>query len=157
MSVALISTALALLAILLSWLIYGRVPLKVGQVDPLKRMLGPVFTGMERKWFVDEGYRALFLDRYVDLAHFLADVVDGRFWHDWFHDSVLAGTYNWLSALALNRYADQGGIDAFFDGLGKLTRYFGSGLRRLQNGFVRSYALFVLVGVVAILGYLLLK
>jgi hypothetical protein len=30
-------------------------------------------------------------------------------------------------------------------------------LRKLQNGFVRSYALSVLVGVVAILGYLLFK
>ncbi len=157
MSVALLSTALALLAVLLSWLVYGRLPLKAGQVDPLRKMLGPVFTGMQRKWFVDEGYQALFLDRYVDLARFLADVIDGRFWHDWFHDRVLAGSYNWLSSLALNRYADQRGIDAFFDGLGNWARNFGSSLRRLQNGFVRSYALFVLVGVVAILGYLLLK
>ena len=30
-------------------------------------------------------------------------------------------------------------------------------LRKIQNGFVRSYALSVLLGVVAILGYLLLK
>ncbi len=157
LSVALISTALALLAILLSWLLYGRVPLRAGQTDPLRRLLGPIFTGMERKWFVDEGYRALFINRYVDLARFLADVVDGRFWHDWFHERVIAGTYNWLTAFGLNRYADQRGIDAFFDGLGKLTRDFGSGLRRLQNGFVRSYALFVLLGVVAILGYLILK
>jgi len=157
MNVALISTALALLAILISWLLYGREPLKAGEVDPLKKMLGPIFTGMERKWFVDEIYRAVFLDRYVDVARFTADVIDGKFWHDWFHEKVIAGTYNWLSHIALNQYADQRGIDAFFNGLGEWTKDLASSLRRFQNGFVRSYALLVLIGVVAILGYLIFK
>jgi NADH:ubiquinone oxidoreductase subunit 5 (subunit L)/multisubunit Na+/H+ antiporter MnhA subunit len=103
---------------------------------------------MEHKWFVDEGYWAVFVDRYVDLARFLADVIDGRFWHDWFHEKVIAGTYNWLSNIALNRYADQRGIDAFFNGLGTATKDLAAGLRRIQNGFVRSYALSVLLGVV---------
>jgi NADH-quinone oxidoreductase subunit L len=156
-SVALISTGLALLAILLSWLLYGRKPMQTGEVDPLRRMLGPVFVGMERKWFVDEAYKAVVLDRYVDLARFTANVVDGRFWHDWFHERVLAGGYNFLTGIALNRYADQRGIDAFFNDLGKWTKDASAGLRRLQNGFVRSYALAVLAGVVAMLGYLLLK
>jgi NADH-quinone oxidoreductase subunit L len=156
-SVALISTGLALLAILFSWLLYGLRPLKTGQIDPLKRALGPVFTGMERKWFVDEGYKTLFIDRYVDACRFLADVIDWAFWHDWFHEQVIAGTYNWLSNIALNRYADQQGIDALANGLGEWTKNAAAGLRRVQNGFVRSYALFVLLGVVAILGYLLFK
>jgi NADH-quinone oxidoreductase subunit L len=155
--VALLSTGLALLAIALSWLLYGRSPMRAGQTDPLQRMLGPVFTGMNRKWFVDEAYRTLFLDRYVQAARFLADVIDARFWHDWFHEKVLAGTYNFLSGVALNRYADQRGIDAFFNGLGQWTQDLSSSLRRIQNGFVRSYALMVLVGVVAMLGYLLFK
>jgi hypothetical protein len=30
-------------------------------------------------------------------------------------------------------------------------------LRKVQNGFVRSYALFVMLGVVLILGYLIFK
>ncbi len=57
----------------------------------------------------------------------------------------------------LNLWADQKGIDAFFNGLGQLTKRISAGLRRLQNGFVRSYALAVLFGVIVILGYLLLK
>ena len=56
-----------------------------------------------------------------------------------------------------NRYADQRGIDAFFNGLGSGHAEPFRRLRRIQNGFVRSYALVVLVGVVAMLGYLLLK
>jgi NADH-quinone oxidoreductase subunit L len=155
--VAGLSTALALVAIYLSWLLYGRKPLAQGQPDPLKKLLGPIFYGMERKWFVDEGYWAVFVDRYVDLARFLAQVIDGRFWHDWFHDKVIAGTYNFLSRTVLNLRIDTQGIDAFFNGLGELTKRLSSVLRRLQNGFVRSYALAVLFGVVVILGYLLIK
>jgi NADH-quinone oxidoreductase subunit L len=155
--VAGISTVLALLAIAISWFIYGRNPLKKGQPDPLKRPLGFLFTGMERKWFVDEGYRAAIVDRYVDISRFLADVVDWRFWHDWFHEKVIAGTYNWIANIGLNRYADERGIDAAANGLASLTRSISGGLRRIQNGFVRSYALSVLLGVVIILGYLLLK
>jgi NADH-quinone oxidoreductase subunit L len=156
-NVALLSTGLALVAILLSWLVYGRKPLRAGQTDPLRRMLGPIFTGMQHKWYVDEAYKAVILDPYVRLAHFLADTVDGRFWHDWFHEKVIAGTYNFLTGIALNRYADQRGIDAFFNDLGQWTKDASASLRRVQNGFVRSYALMVLVGVVAMLGYLLLK
>jgi NADH-quinone oxidoreductase subunit L len=156
-SVALVSTALALLAIWLSWVLYGRRSLKLGEPDPLKKWLGPVFTGMERKWFVDEGYKVLFIDSYVYLAHVAADVIDGRFWHDWFHEKVLVGGYNFLSHIALDRYADQRGIDAFFDGLAQWTRNASASLRRIQNGFVRSYALAVLIGVIVIFGYLLTR
>ena len=59
--VAGISTVLALLAILISWFIYGRNPLKTGPPDPLKRPLGFLFTVMENKWFVDEIYQAIII------------------------------------------------------------------------------------------------
>ncbi len=157
LAVAGLSTILALAAIYISWILYGRKPLAHGQPDPLKKALGFIFTGMERKWFVDEIYWAAFVNRYVDLSRFLAEVIDWRFWHDWFHDKVLAGTYNWLSRVALDKVIDTRGIDAFFNGLGELTKQASTSLRRLQNGFVRSYALAVLFGVVAILGYLLIR
>ncbi len=157
LKVAGISTILALLAILFSWLIYGRNPLKAGQPDPLKKPLGFLFTGMENKWFVDEGYFAVIINPFKKLSYFLADVIDWRFWHDWFHETVIAGTYNWVSNIALNQYADQRGIDAFANGLGSFTQWLSATARKLQNGFVRSYALSVLLGVVLILGYLILK
>jgi NADH-quinone oxidoreductase subunit L len=155
--VASISLGLALLALYISWLIYGRKPLEVGGKDPLKKPLGFIFTGMENKWFVDEGYQAVFLKPYAAISRFLAEVIDWRFWHDWFHDKVIAGTYQFISRTVLDLRIDQQGIDAFANGLGELTKRTSTGLRRLQNGFVRSYALAVLFGVVAILGYLILK
>jgi len=156
-SVALISTGLALAAILISWFIYGRNPLKAGQIDPLKKPLGAWFTGMENKWFVDEIYQAIIITPFAKLSQFLADVIDWWFWHDWFHETVIAGTYNWLSNIALNDYADQKGIDALANGLGTWTQSLSATMRKVQNGFVRSYALSVLLGVVLIVGYLILK
>jgi len=146
-----------LAALSVAWYIYGRNPLRQGQIDPLKRPLGFLFTGVEHKWYVDEIYNAIIITPYVKISQFLADVIDWRFWHDWFHERVIAGTYNWLSNIALNRYADQQGIDAFANGLGDVTQWFSATLRKIQNGFVRSYALSVLLGVVLILGYLILK
>ena len=157
MQVAGVSTVLALIAILISWLLYGRNPMKQGQVDPLKKGLGPIFTGMENKWYVDELYHAIIVTPFNKISYFLADVIDWRFWHDWFHEKVIAGTYNWISFIGLNEYADQKGIDAIANGLGVWTQNFSATLRKVQNGFVRSYALSVLLGVVLILGYLVLK
>ena len=155
--VAGISTVLALLAILFSWLIYGRNPLKSWQPDPLKKPLGFAFTLFENKWFVDEIYQAVILTPYTKISYFLADVIDWQFWHDWFHETVIAGTYNWVSNIALNEYADQKGIDAFANWLGTAADWLSATMRRVQNGFVRSYALSVLLGVVLIVGYLILK
>jgi NADH-quinone oxidoreductase subunit L len=155
--VALLSTLLALAAIYISWLIYGRKPLQSGQKDPLKKPLGFIFTGMENKWFVDEGFGVVFIKPFQFISRFLAEVIDWRFWHDWFHDKVIAGTYQYISRVVLDLRIDQQGIDAIGNGLGRLTQTVSSALRRLQNGFVRSYALAVLFGVVFILGYLILK
>jgi NADH-quinone oxidoreductase subunit L len=154
--VALISTLLALLAIGLSWLLYGRKPLQVGQVDPLKKMLGPVFKVFENKYWVDELYAALFINRYVDLARFVAEKVDWDFWHNWLHDSVIARFFRWFTNFLANPI-DLGIIDAISKGLASLANNSSTALRKLQNGFVRSYALSVLLGVVLILGYLLFK
>ena len=156
LGVAGVSSLLALLAIFLSWLIYGKNPLKEGQPDPLKKPLGFLYTGMENKWFVDEGYKAVVITPFEKLAKFLSITIDWNFWHDWFHDSVLYAFFKWLAKF-LSEPVDLGIIDAIANGLASWTKRFSESLRRIQNGFVRSYALSVLLGVVAILGYLLFK
>ena len=157
LGVAGISTVLAVVAIYVSWLIYGRNPLRAGETDPLKRRFGGVFAAAENKWYVDELYHAIIVTPFIKTSQFLADVIDWRFWHDWFHERVVAGTYNWVSNIGLDRYADQRGIDAAANGLASITQWLSANLRRIQNGFVRSYALSVLLGVVLIVGYLILK
>lgn len=125
--VALGSLALGLLGLFLGWLVYGRQPLKAGQADPLRKSLGPVFSGMENKWWVDE-----------------------------FYGKVILTPYRWLSDLFAGPI-DLGGIDQVGNGLANGTRGISSGLRKLQNGFVRSYALWMLLGLAAIMTYFILR
>jgi NADH-quinone oxidoreductase subunit L len=155
LQIALISTGLALFAIFFSWLLYGRKPQTKDQDDPLQKALGPIFTGMNRKWFVDEIYQFLIIDRYNDLAKFLSINVDWNFWHDWFHDQVIGKFYR-ESARILAEPIDLGIIDGVSKGLAKLFSYLSEASRKLQTGYVRNYALVVFAGVVLILGYLIL-
>lgn len=155
--VAIISSVLALAAIGLSWLFYMRKPLEAGQPDPLKKLLGPLgflFVGAENKFYIDEAYQIAFIDRYKDLADFLSQKVDWDFWHEWFHDSVLVRSFVRLATFLANP-VDLGFVDRISYVLSDMIAESSSVLRTLQNGFVRSYALSVLLGVVAILGYLL--
>jgi NADH-quinone oxidoreductase subunit L len=153
-TVAIFSTALALAAIWLSWLLYGREPLEKSDApDPLRRMLGPIFVGMNNKWWVDELYGFAIIRPYQRLAAFLADVVDWRFWHDFVHDSLLARGFRGLARFLANP-VDLGVIDGIANGLAKAVQGSAASLRLLQTGFVRNYALSVFVGVVVILGYL---
>ncbi len=126
--VALGSLAVALLGIGLAWLLYGRRPLAKSQTpDPLAAPLGVIYRGMERKWLVDEFYRAVLLRPLDWMAEKLANPVD-------------LGVINAAG-------------DALASGVGKFSQW----LRTFQNGFVRSYALVVLLGVVVILTYLVLR
>jgi len=159
LTVAVISTVLALAAIGLSWLLYGRNPIRTGQVDPIKKMPWPIsalYTGAENKFYVDEAYWFLFVERYMDLAHFLAQKVDWDIWHEWFHDSIIARGFVGLTRFLADP-VDLGVVDKISKVLADAIQSSANSLRKLQNGFVRSYALSVLLGVVAILGYLLLK
>ena len=158
-----ISTALVLAAIGLAWYLYDRrsqegqeLPTPKHLVDPVQPYLGRIFTGMQNNWWVDEVYDWLILRRYVALSRFLAEVVDWRFWHDWFHDVVIAGGYRLVSQ-GLSMQIDSGIIDATANGLATVTQRLAAYLRRFQNGYVRSYALWVFAGVVVIVGYLIIR
>jgi len=152
--VATTSTLLAVAAIYLAWTLYGREPLKEGDPDPLKARLGRAFTGMQNKWYVDEFYAWLIIRPYQRFAAFLADVVDWRFWHDWFHDSVLAAGFRGFARFLADP-VDLGVIDGIANGLAKGTKNLSGSMSKLQTGFVRNYALMVFFGVVTMLGYLI--
>jgi len=161
--VASISTILALAAILLAYYLYGqkfqeqqKQPAESRPADPLQPYLGPLFTGIQNKWWVDELYDWLILRRYLTLARFLAEVVDERFWHDWFHENVLYKSYLWLSGF-LARPVDLGIIDGIGNGLASVSQRLAGFVRRIQNGFVRSYAMWVFAGLVVILAYLIFR
>ena len=72
---------------------------------------------------------------------------------DAFNESVLMHPGQWLSRGLV--YLDNRGVDGAVNGLGATVGGGSSRLRRIQTGFVRSYALSMLAGTVAIVGVLL--
>jgi NADH-quinone oxidoreductase subunit L len=128
LGVALLSTALALIAFLLSWLLYVRLRvLKATSVDPLRRLMGPVFTALEHKWWVDELYQIILLQPF----HVISDCLAHPF--------------------------DQGTIDGTVNGIAAGAKSLAGWLRKAQTGYVRNYALAIVAGFTIILAYLLIR
>jgi NADH-quinone oxidoreductase subunit L len=124
---ALAALAVALLGLFTGWWLYGRRPLQRGETDPLKLRLGGLFTALEHKWWVDEAYDAVLIGPYKRFAGWMA----GAF--------------------------DLGFINAIGDGLASGTQSISAGLRKLQTGYVRTYALMMLLGAAAIFAFLILR
>jgi NADH-quinone oxidoreductase subunit L len=154
-AVASISTVLALAGLAIAYSFYRAAPKTVEETDPLQGILGPVFVWLRDKWYVDELYELILIRPYNWLAWLLADVIDGRFWHDWFHETVIYGVFNTLAHFTAD-FIDLGVVDGLISALpAVLARAVARGFRRLQSGYVRGYALVVFLGVVVVLGYLL--
>jgi NADH-quinone oxidoreductase subunit L len=162
-AVAILASIIAMIGLGLSWVVYSwrykqlqDLPPAKRPDDPLRQWLGPIFTGMENKWWVDELYWAVILNPYIKISRFLAEVIDWRFWHDWFHDSFIARGYKGFAGF-LSGPVDLGFIDAIANGMASVTVRFAGSLRMIQTGYVRNYALTVFLGVVVIIGYLILR
>jgi NADH-quinone oxidoreductase subunit L len=139
----------------LGYLIYRPRELPRGVDDPL-RSLGLIFTTLNAKYWVDEMYGWLIVRPLKWLSQFLAYVIDWRFWHDWVHDVVIAGTFKW-GAVKLANPIDLGIIDGSVNGMARVVRWCSAQLRQIQTGYVRNYALSVLLGVVVIVAYFALR
>lgn len=151
-AVALISTAVALAGIGLAYLVYGQKPMMT-MTDPLQST-GGLFRFLNGKWFIDELYERFITGPIEALSSFSAYALDWDLWHDIFHDNILAGGFRWLAGFTAG-FVDKGLVDRFFDGLAGWVRETAGLWRRLQTGYVRNYALAVLVGVLAILSFFL--
>jgi NADH-quinone oxidoreductase subunit L len=161
--VAILSTLLAVGAIALAWYLYMRrtrdmqkLPANQRADDPLRTILGPVFTLLENKYWVDELYGYIVIKPYQWLSKFLAEKVDWDFWHDFFHEKILVGGFNGLTRL-LSGPIDLGFIDGVSNFLGDGFKELAAQMRKLQSGFVRNYALSIFIGVIFIIGYLILR
>jgi NADH-quinone oxidoreductase subunit L len=126
--VALGSLGVAVLGLVVAWLVYGRRSLGSPESpDPLEFSLNGLFNAVEHKWWVDEMYHAIFVHPYEMLTRFLSQPVD------------------------------LGVIDGAANGLATVSRRLAQAWSRLENGFVRSYALAIAIGLALILGYLVLR
>ena len=125
--VAATSLIIALLGLVAAWMTYGRSPVAAGKPDPLQKIFGAAYSGARSKWWVDEIYHAIFVKPFQSISGFFAEPVD------------------------------QGLIDGIAIGLGAVTKTISQYWRKVENGYVRSYALSVLLGIVLIFTYLVLR
>ncbi len=93
---------------------------------------------------------------YRRLAATLAGVIEGRFWRDFVHHDVLLEPFR-ATAAFLAGPVEQGLVDGLVNGLARLARSGSGKLRQTQTAYVRHHALSILLGVVAIVAWLVLR
>jgi NADH:ubiquinone oxidoreductase subunit 5 (subunit L)/multisubunit Na+/H+ antiporter MnhA subunit len=145
-------------AIILARSIYGGTKaIDENGKDPLQAepSTGMVWNVAHARMYWDEIYFALIINPYIRVADFLANVIDWRFLHDYFHDSVIVRGYRSMGEL-LSRPFDLGIIDGSVNGVGRVITWISGSLRRVQTGYVRTYAVALLLGVVAVILLMLL-
>jgi NADH-quinone oxidoreductase subunit L len=93
----------------------------------------------------------------VYLQHKLEPIEPEILAEGWRYDSSIAAFMGGPGRQAFEAAAtfDSTVIDGAVDGVAAVVRGSGGGLRKVQTGFVRSYALGVAVGVVGLLAYFL--
>ncbi|HEX9596716.1 MAG TPA: proton-conducting transporter membrane subunit, partial [Anaerolineales bacterium] len=144
-----VSLVVALGGLTVGLLVYGR-GLAEGQIDPLRKLLGPVWVLFHRKYYVDELYGFTIIPFTVGLSKFLS-LVDSQ----WVIDPIVnaVGTAGvWLSDVAAE--FDRLVVDGAVNLTGMLADRMGRVLHNTQDGHVQVY---LLVAIVTVTVWLLLK
>ena len=75
-----------------------------------------------------------------------------KYYVDEIYQAAIVGPLIWVSRNILWKAVDEGTIDGAVNGIGYGVREIGDGVRHLQSGNTRSYAVWVLVGAVVVFG-----
>jgi len=152
-----LATGLAFLAIFLAhWIYAGDKAVQEAEDGPGKdplfanRLTRPFWNYSHKRMLWDELYHALILTPYERIGYFLAQVLDWEFWHDYFHNTIIKRGYDGIARF-LSNPVDLGLIDGIVNGVGSVIRSFSNRMRGIQTGYVRTYAVILLLGVVAII------
>ncbi|NTV65584.1 MAG: NADH-quinone oxidoreductase subunit L, partial [Oscillochloris sp.] len=127
--IAIFATAGAVGLSYVGWSFYTTRAAKVlsGKSDPIYRYSGDIWDSMAAAWYIDALYERTVVSWFRRLASFFAQVFDPQ------------------------------GIDGLVQGVAGIFGWGAGGVRRMQSGYVRVYALVFTLGVVVVLGYLVLR
>ncbi len=144
---AIVATALAVGAIYAARSLYNDRALADLSRDPLEldERTREVFEVSNAKLYWDDAYYNLIVFPFRNAAYWLAEKLDWAFWHDFVHNRLIRDPFN-TATVVLTEPVDKGVIDRSFDRMGELTRDLAQRVRGIQTGYVRTYALSVLVG-----------
>jgi NADH-quinone oxidoreductase subunit L len=95
-------------------------------------------------------------DRMVERFGGLHTLVYNKYWIDELYDFLFVNSIVNFSRLLWKRF-DEAVIDGIVNGVARVVRGWGSVLRQIETGLVKDYALSILVGALAVIGYLVLK
>jgi NADH-quinone oxidoreductase subunit L len=85
----------------------------------------------------------------------LREILVQKYYFDWFNQAVIARLTRWIG-FGLWKAGDQGLIDgALVNGSAATVRRFGSVIRRVQNGYLYSYAFWMVIGLAVLLAWFL--
>ena len=145
-----LSSLLAIIGLALAFFIYRRKPKTAEDPDPLQKT--PIW------WFSILPLETLYMKTIVPwfkrFANWLAFPVEWNFWHDFVHDNLIRDIFVSFSVF-LATVIDTEGIDGVVNGTGKVTRKLSEAFGSLETGYVRTYALSVFLGAVALIIYFL--
>ncbi len=163
--------SLPLILLAIAAVVGGVIDLPFGGADFLTRFLAPVFpTSIVPAYPLATGTRVAIgvAGTCVNFIGLILGVLawrpgvprpslePGFFRHGWYIDEGVAGAVAGPLALAADSVAydvDRSGVDGFVGGVAALTAATGRQLRRIQTGYVRTYALGIGLGTAAILIY----
>ncbi len=155
LDVAAVSLVLALVALGASMLlVYRRRPETATERDPLESIpfAWSFFAALPLNTVAMRGV----VPAFNRVAHFAAHALDGAFWHDFVHDNIIRDAFiGWSRAIDA---IDKRGLDGLLVlGSARATRWAAGILRRTQTGYVRNYALTVVIGVILLLAFFVLS
>ncbi len=154
---AIVATGLAIGAIYLARTIYNDRVLENLDQDPLEReaSTAAIFGWSNARLYWDEAYFMFIVYPFQRAARFLAHTLDWKLWHDFFHENIVFRGFQGMADL-ISQPIDKQVVDRGFLSLGYGARRLGNSLRRTQTGYVRTYALSVLMGALLVIVIILL-
>jgi NADH-quinone oxidoreductase subunit L len=155
---AIAALGVAIGAIILAHRIYaGSKAVTATNTDPLYENPATrrVWSFAHARMYWDQFYGALLEQPFNRSSKFLADKLDWAFWHDYIHNTVIYKGFHAVGQL-LSKPVDLGIIDGIVNAVGALVRGVANWGRGLQTGYVRTYAVTLLLGVVLVIVLLIL-
>lgn len=147
---ALLALSIGVGAIVLARNIYGFGRGYEDGKDALQRnpTTAPLFDLANTRLYWDEFYFAVFINPFIAAGKFLADRLDWKWLHDDFHDAITR-YFQWAGNKLANP-VDLGVIDQIGARIGGFVNWAGAQMRQMQTGYVRTYAVVLLSGVVLV-------